>query len=190
MENNTIFKTLSAFGYSQYIITAEGKLFNPSQSAREIKHDNKHRFYIINDNGTKKRASLKYLYRCAFGKEYSVDTIPNLPKETWKEIQGTKGKYFISNYGRVKSLCGYTAKILKPFKKENGYLIVKIDRKNIMIHRIVAFAFCENKYTNEQKIEIHHKDLNRQNNRADNLQILSFEEHRKQHKHQKEKVYK
>lgn len=75
MEHNTIFKNLSAIGYSKYILTADGKLFKPSQSAREIKHDNIYRFYIINDNGKGKRVSLKYLYRCAFGTEFSVDNI-------------------------------------------------------------------------------------------------------------------
>lgn len=53
----------------------------------------------------------------------------------------------VSNCGRVKSLCGYNAIILQPFQKENGYLIVKIAGKNIPIHRLVAFAFCENKYS-------------------------------------------
>jgi hypothetical protein len=41
-----------------------------------------------------------------------------LPGEEWKMIRGTKGKYFISNRGRVKSYADYNAKILKPYTKK------------------------------------------------------------------------
>lgn len=50
----------------------------------------------------------------AYNKEYSIDTIENLNGEEWKEIDG-EGKYFISSCGRVKTYCGYYAKILKPY---------------------------------------------------------------------------
>lgn len=86
----------------------------------------------------------------------------------------------VSNCGRVKSLCGYKAIILQPFEKTNGYLVVKINNKNVPIHRLVAFAFCENKYS-DLKIEIHHIDRNPKNNNANNLEILSIAEHHKRH---------
>lgn len=105
------------------------------------------RFYLISDCGKAKRISLKKLYRKAYNKEFCIDNISNLSGEEWKEIQGTNGKYYISNCGRVKSLCKYTAQILQPYQKYNGYLVVKINGKNTMIHRLVAFAFCDNKYT-------------------------------------------
>ena len=47
-------------------------------------------------------------------------------------IEETAGKYMVSNCGRVKSLCGYTAKLLKPYEKENGYLLVKIKGHKIV----------------------------------------------------------
>ena len=40
------------------------------------------------------------------------DDLQNYPKEEWKEIQNTDGKYYVSNCGRVKSLCGYSAIVL------------------------------------------------------------------------------
>ena len=60
-------------------------------------------------------------------------------------------------------------------------MIVKINGQNVKIHRLVAFAFCENKYKDSQKVEIHHLNNRRNDNTAANLCILSAEEHRKIH---------
>ena len=60
--------------------------------------------------------------------------------EIWKDINGFEGIYRISNQGNVLSVRNNI--ILKPYKKGNGYLGVKlqlrgkhIDKK---IHRLVA----------------------------------------------------
>ena len=177
--NNITCKNLSAIGYSNYILTADGRLYKPS-SAKEIKKDNINRFYIIDDCGKGKKIPLKKLYKQAFNIEYCNDNIIDLPHEEWRQIENTDGKYFVSNCGRVKSLCGYNAILLQPNKKDNGYLIVKIKGKNIPIHRLTAFAFCENKYKG-QTVEIHHKDFCRSNNKHTNLEILTPTEHRKRH---------
>lgn len=179
MENNITFKDLSSIGFSKYVLTTDGKLYKKA-APTEIKKDILNRLYLINDNGAEQRITLKKIYRMAYNVEYCIDNIQNLPNEEWKPIENTKGKYYISNCGRVKSLCGYTAKVLQLYQKENGYLIVKINNKNVLVHRLVAFAFCENKYK-DYKTEIHHKDGNRNNNRADNLEILSIAEHHKRH---------
>ncbi len=178
--NDITFKTLSHIGYSKYILTAECRLYITGTKPIEIKRDTANRFYLISDSGKGNRISQKELYKKVYNKEFCYDSIKNLNGEQWKEITGTQGKYFISNCGRVKSYCGYIARILKPYQKKNGYLIVKILGKNIMIHRLVAFNFCENKYNN-QKVEIHHIDFNRQNNYYKNLIILSTAEHHKIH---------
>lgn len=179
------YNTLSNIGFSKYILTVDGRLFRTTPKARELKKDQHNRFYLISDCGKPQRISLKDLYRQVYNKEYCIDNTTDLINEEWQEIQGTNGKYYISNYGRVKSLCKYNAIILQPYKKHNGYLIVKINGKNTMIHRLVAFAFCQNNFTG-QKVEIHHKDSNRSNNKADNLMILSVAEHHKLH-NEKEK---
>lgn len=76
-------------------------------------------------------------------------------KEEWREIKGFDGVYFVSNYGRVKSIDRvgrnnhfYPGRILKPKTDKNGYKIVNlyndfghIDKK---IHRLVAEAFIPN----------------------------------------------
>lgn len=172
---------LSSFGFNNYSLSIKGELFK-EPARKEIKADKLNRLYLVDNSGREHRTTLKKLYKKVFNKEFCVDCIQNLSGEEWKEIENTKGKYFVSNYGRIKSYCGYKAIILKPYINEKGYLIVKINSKNIKIHQIVAFAFCENKYKGtETKIEIHHKNTNRQDNKAENLQIVSVKEHHKIH---------
>lgn len=145
-----------------------------------MKRDRLNRLYLTDDAGNKKRIQLKELYRKTYNKEFCVDNTKSFPLEIWKEIENTNKKYLVSNYGRVKSLCGYNAIILQPYENQNGYLIVKINGKNKMIHQLVAFAFCDNKYKG-QRVEIHHKDKNKRNNYSNNLEILSIKEHHKRH---------
>ena len=105
-------------------------------------------------------------------------------EEEWRDIEGYKGLYQISSYGRVKSLermkrnsRGYhkiPERILKPYVSGHGYLQVQLykegNRKPYHVHRLVATAFLENTkgYT-----EVNHKDENKQNNHMDNLEWCS-----------------
>ena len=77
-----------------------------------------------------------------------LDRIPDLPDEQWKEIDGYKGKYLVSNMGRVKSLKHTTAKLLTAFPNNKGYYRVCLSRdgkgKHFLVSRLVAMAFCEN----------------------------------------------
>jgi hypothetical protein len=79
---------------------------------REIKADNLFRIYMVDDDGKQHRITLKKLYRKVFSKEFCIDEIIDFPGEEWREIDGTDGRYLVSNCGRVKSLCGYYAIIL------------------------------------------------------------------------------
>lgn len=97
--------------------------------------------------------------------------------EEWKDIKGYEGLYQISNLGRVKSLSrkvfngnGYyimNEKILKPKKTQVGYLKVRLCRKDIYIHRLVAESFIPN---SNNYPEVNHKDESKTNNRVDNLE--------------------
>ena len=180
MQNNITFNNLCAFGYSNYYLTADGKLYKTKPKAKQMTKDKYNRYFLINDNGIGKKITVKELYRQCYHKEFCNDNIINLCNEEWKPIAETENRYYISNYGRVKSVCGYTAKILQAYEKQNGYLVVKIDGKNRLIHQLVAFAFCENKYKG-QRVEIHHIDKKRNNNYYKNLLILSIAEHHKIH---------
>lgn len=180
MKNNI--KNLSSFGFSNYQLDTKGRLFKTAPKFKEIKKDSLNRFYLIDDCGKEIRITQKKLYKQVFGMEFCIDEIENLSGEEWKPIENTDNKYFISNYGRVKSYCGYNAIVLKPYLQQRGYLEVKINDKNFKIHQLVANAFCENRYKGtETKTEIHHKNRNKQDNRHHNLIILSVEEHHKEH---------
>lgn len=92
-------------------------------------------------------------------------------EEVWKEIDGYDGRYLVSNYGRVVRVenggnvevainvnsCGYWQLHLKDEKK----------RRTVTIHRLVATHFIPNPKSLPQ---INHKDGDKKNNRADNLE--------------------
>lgn len=106
----------------------------------------------------------------------------NNSKEIWKDIQGYEGYYQVSSMGRVRS-CDreivfsdgrhrfYKGKIIRPVKTNSGYwqTRMKINEhvKRDYVHRLVAKAFIPNP---QRLPEINHKDENRLNNRADNLE--------------------
>ena len=106
--------------------------------------------------------------------------------ECWKNINGYEGIYEVSDLGRVRSVkrtfltnnCHggrtprtFGEKIMKPIDNGNGYQYVKLsydgDRRNHYIHRLVAEAFCDNPHGYN---EVNHKDFDKHNNNAENLE--------------------
>lgn len=106
-------------------------------------------------------------------------------QEVWKQIRGYEGIYDVSNTGIVRRLpCEIISKVGQKYRTKstikmksrimpNGYLSVSLRNGNIMkrasfyIHRLVAEAFCENPMC---LTEVNHKDENKLNNNADNLE--------------------
>jgi hypothetical protein len=91
--------------------------------------------------------------------------------EEWKWIQGYENLYKISSLGRITRLDG---EIRKPESKTNQYPTVVLTKngknKTFRIHRLVAQAFIPNP---ESKPEVNHKDMNKNNNAAENLEWVT-----------------
>ena len=102
-------------------------------------------------------------------------------------------RYTVSNDGVIRSYIGQP-KILKQHITAKGYSTVKLSfeptekgkyyQKEFKVHRLVAELFCKGF---EEEKEVHHKDLNRLNNNADNLLCLTKQEHIELHKKLKAK---
>jgi len=108
--------------------------------------------------------------------------------EEWRAVAGYEGLYEVSNLGRVRSLDRVViqpnphngkmqsvtrkGKILKQLKANSGYMFVTISSgnrqfKGHFVHRLVADAFIPN----PQKLpHINHKDEDKTNNTAENLE--------------------
>lgn len=111
--------------------------------------------------------------------EYKYD----LEGEVWKDIEGWKGLYMVSNMGRVRSLpklkrtptaTYYTKDLIMPYRySKGGYFRVALCKdyhtKNEFVHKLVANAFI-----GEQGDKtVNHKNEDKSDNRADNLEYLT-----------------
>lgn len=94
-----------------------------------------------------------------------------MDEERWMPVKGYEGLYAVSNMGRVWS--SYNNSILKPTLHKTGYYYIMLTRDGVgrqfRLHRLVAEAFCPNDNPEENDI-VNHKDENKANNRADNLE--------------------
>lgn len=104
--------------------------------------------------------------------------------EIWKYVSNTDKHYSVSNLGRVRSngvvyiaSNGYKdcvfhrePKILKQTKTNDGYLTVRINRTICLVHRLICREFVDNQCN---KPFVNHKDGNKTNNCADNLEWVT-----------------
>ena len=95
-------------------------------------------------------------------------------EEIWKDISEFEKFYQVSNLGKVRSKrknCRSGTPIMRMFKN-NGYMYVllydgKGGQKHMAVHRLVAKEFIPNPQNFPQ---VNHKDENKENNCADNLE--------------------
>jgi len=105
-------------------------------------------------------------------------------QEEWRDVVDYEGVYLISNFGNIKRLQKQYVdtfhsgrrrvlpeRIVKPWVMKNGYLAFtahnKNKRKTLYVHREVCKAFIPNP---DNLPFINHKDENKLNNNADNLE--------------------
>ena len=103
-------------------------------------------------------------------------------KEIWKTIPEFKEFYEVSNHGNYRAIKprqgnNRTITILKPKLQWDGYLMFRLNKNKKQYlrnaHRTVAFAFIPNPDNKEQ---VNHKDLNKQNNHVSNLEWVTPKE--------------
>lgn len=82
--------------------------------------------------------------------------------------------YIIYENGEIYSL--KSNKKLKGILHNNGYLYVRINKKQYSIHRLVAKTFISNL---ENKPQVNHIDGNKKNNKVENLEWCNASENRK-----------
>ena len=122
---------------------------------------------------------------------YKILTLENLPNEEWKNMdiidgEDYEGYYSGSSYGRIKRnerniinkngvLQYFPEKILSQSYdgKKNPYLMVGLSKNNVSkskrVHRLISFLFIPNDDP-QNKTQVNHKDENKLNNCAYNLE--------------------
>ncbi len=113
-------------------------------------------------------------------------------EEDFIRIKGFEQEYMISNYGRVVSLFkNGNIKEKKATKNHNGsyrvYLWKNNKRKTLRVHRLVAEHFIENDDPNF-KMEVHHKNRDKKNNKAENLEWCTPDQNKEWYHHQEVEV--
>lgn len=102
--------------------------------------------------------------------------------EEWKWIKGYEGLYQVSNLGRIKSFHkSKNGRIISTKNNTGWYTSFRASAKNgnistIKVHIAVANAFIGDV---PKGSHVHHINENKQDNRAQNLQILKSSEHMK-----------
>ena len=95
----------------------------------------------------------------------------NPETEIWIPIKGYEGRYSVSNLGNIVSHRGGKTRILKSAPNHMGYAYVTLckngTRKSSRVNVLVANHFLQKPHG---MVEVNHKDENKSNNRADNLE--------------------
>lgn len=108
--------------------------------------------------------------------------------ELWKPVSGYENYYEVSNLGRVRSIDRVVTrsdgveqlrrgKIKAQTVSYDGYMTVHLSLggsdKRLPVHRLVADAFVSGRFDGA---EVNHKDFDRTNNSADNLEWVSHKD--------------
>ena len=95
-------------------------------------------------------------------------TNEELRHEEWRRCQYPFVRYEVSNLGRVRH--ARRKMVRKLFEGHDGYLGTRTKQGNLFSHKQVALAFCPGW---KEGLQVNHKDGNKQNNRATNLEWVT-----------------
>ena len=102
-------------------------------------------------------------------------TAEELASEEWRRCQYPLVRYEVSSLGRVRH--ARRKQPLRLLKYDGGYLYftakIRGQIKTFKVHRQVALSFCEGW---REGLQVNHKDGNKQNNRATNLEWVTASE--------------
>lgn len=98
----------------------------------------------------------------------------------WKDVSGYEGYYQINCLGKVKSLKrkGRLKEIIKRQRKNNsGYSIIDLHKnkktKTTTVQKLMQLVFFDN-----QELEMDHKNMNKTDNRLNNLRLATKRQNR------------
>ena len=95
-------------------------------------------------------------------------TPDELRREEWRRCQYPFVRYEVSNLGRVRH--ARRKMVLKMQNNRNGYLGLDTKQGYLYPHKQVALAFCPGW---KEGLQVNHKDGNKHNNRATNLEWVT-----------------
>ena len=98
-------------------------------------------------------------------------------EEIYKDVIGYEGIYQVSNFGNVKSY--KTGLIRNYYLEKNGYYSITLRKNGIgktrKVHQLVSESFLNHKRCG-YKLVINHIDLDKTNNKVDNLEVITNRE--------------
>ena len=108
-------------------------------------------------------------------------------KEIWKPIKNYEGYYELSNYGEIKSLIRAVkyknsykvirGRVMKCGINTNGYRQVNLSKNKIRkTYSIAPLVWNYFDGTSRDGLDLDHIDNNKQNDRIDNLQLLTHKQ--------------
>lgn len=98
-------------------------------------------------------------------------TNEELRNEVWRRCQYPFVRHEVSNLGRMRH--AKRKMVLKPQNNRNGYLGLVTKQGYLYPHKQVALAFCPGW---KEGMQVNHKDGNKHNNRATNLEWVTASE--------------
>ena len=136
-------------------------------------------FEAVNENLPDIIAAFGSDTRKIFANVYIDDRGVNISEltecEYWCDLKGYEGIYRISNHGRIESI--KRGKMLALPPNSDGYLTAHLCKngksETRFVHGLVARTFVFNPF---DKPFVNHKDLNRTNNKASNLEWCTHQE--------------